>query len=218
MKNYILRGNLCYSEDPNHTRIVPNGWLVCVDGRCARVAAGGLRRPPDHPRHHRPACPCAAVCLPGIGNGHGAAGLAECLYLPGGGEICLCGVCPTRLRPVCRASAPQRHDAGLCLCDHPPAGDGAFDAGIGEQRPRQLRRKGEYGPQQSGISLREGRPNRAGRYGTLDLRDKGRLRAYISDSDAAIHPLLLRRADARPPRPCGEIRASRAVASFGELQ
>ena len=37
MKNYILRGNLCYSEDPNHIRIVPNGWLVCVDGRCAGV-------------------------------------------------------------------------------------------------------------------------------------------------------------------------------------
>lgn len=37
MKNYILRGNLCYSEDPNHIRIVPTGWLVCVDGRCAGV-------------------------------------------------------------------------------------------------------------------------------------------------------------------------------------
>ena len=37
MKNYILRGNLCYSEDSNHIRIVPNGWLVCIDGRCAGV-------------------------------------------------------------------------------------------------------------------------------------------------------------------------------------
>ena len=37
MKNYLLRGNLCYSEDSNHIRIVPNGWLVCIDGRCAGV-------------------------------------------------------------------------------------------------------------------------------------------------------------------------------------
>lgn len=35
MENYILKGNLCYSEDQNHIRLVPNGYLVCVDGRSA---------------------------------------------------------------------------------------------------------------------------------------------------------------------------------------
>lgn len=37
MENYILKGNLCYSEDRNHIRIVPKGYLVCIDGKSAGV-------------------------------------------------------------------------------------------------------------------------------------------------------------------------------------
>lgn len=37
MESYILKGNLCYSEDQNHIRIVPNAYLVCENGRSAGV-------------------------------------------------------------------------------------------------------------------------------------------------------------------------------------
>lgn len=37
MENYILRGNICYSETQNQIRIVPNSYLVCLEGRSAGV-------------------------------------------------------------------------------------------------------------------------------------------------------------------------------------
>ena len=35
--SFLLKGDLCYSVDPNTLRSVPNGYLLCVDGRCAGV-------------------------------------------------------------------------------------------------------------------------------------------------------------------------------------
>ncbi len=37
MKNYILKGNVAYSQSANQIRFVPNAYLVCLDGRCAGV-------------------------------------------------------------------------------------------------------------------------------------------------------------------------------------
>ncbi len=37
MENYVIKGNLCYSENQNHIRIVPNAYLVCENGLCAGV-------------------------------------------------------------------------------------------------------------------------------------------------------------------------------------
>lgn len=37
MKNYILKGNVCYSQASNKLRIVENGYLICKEGRCAGV-------------------------------------------------------------------------------------------------------------------------------------------------------------------------------------
>ena len=37
MKNFVLKGNLCYSEDSEHIHIVPQGYLVCENGCSAGV-------------------------------------------------------------------------------------------------------------------------------------------------------------------------------------
>ena len=37
MKNYILKGHICYSESSDKIRICPQSYLVCVDGRSAGV-------------------------------------------------------------------------------------------------------------------------------------------------------------------------------------
>ena len=37
MENYVIQGNLCYSESKDHIRIVPNAYLVCENGLCAGV-------------------------------------------------------------------------------------------------------------------------------------------------------------------------------------
>lgn len=37
MNHYVLKGNICYSIDSDHIRIVPNAYLVCEDGLCAGV-------------------------------------------------------------------------------------------------------------------------------------------------------------------------------------
>ena len=37
MENYVIKGNLCYSESKDHIRIVPNAYLVCENGLCAGV-------------------------------------------------------------------------------------------------------------------------------------------------------------------------------------
>lgn len=37
MKNFVLKGNICYSEDSQHIRLAPNSYLVCEDGLCAGV-------------------------------------------------------------------------------------------------------------------------------------------------------------------------------------
>lgn len=37
MKDFVLKGNLCYSENPDQIRIVPGGYLVCADGVSAGV-------------------------------------------------------------------------------------------------------------------------------------------------------------------------------------
>ena len=37
MENFILKGHVCYSEDQNHIRIVPDAYLVCENGRSAGV-------------------------------------------------------------------------------------------------------------------------------------------------------------------------------------
>lgn len=37
MENFVLKGNLCYSETPDHICIVPNGYLVCIGGKSAGV-------------------------------------------------------------------------------------------------------------------------------------------------------------------------------------
>lgn len=37
MNHFVLKGNLCYSADSDHIRIVPNAYLVCKDGISAGV-------------------------------------------------------------------------------------------------------------------------------------------------------------------------------------
>lgn len=36
-KSFVLKGNICYSEDPKHLKTVENGCLVCREGICAGV-------------------------------------------------------------------------------------------------------------------------------------------------------------------------------------
>lgn len=36
-KNFVLKGNICYSEDATHLRTVEAGYLVCEEGICAGV-------------------------------------------------------------------------------------------------------------------------------------------------------------------------------------
>lgn len=35
MKNFVLKGNICYSESSESIRLLPNSYLVCEDGLCA---------------------------------------------------------------------------------------------------------------------------------------------------------------------------------------
>ena len=37
MENYVIKGNICYSENQDHIRIVPDAYLVCENGLCAGV-------------------------------------------------------------------------------------------------------------------------------------------------------------------------------------
>ena len=37
--SFVLRGDLCYSLDPQTLCAVPDGYLVCVEGRSAGVFA-----------------------------------------------------------------------------------------------------------------------------------------------------------------------------------
>lgn len=37
MKNYVIKGNICYSKTSREISIVENGYVVCEDGRCAGV-------------------------------------------------------------------------------------------------------------------------------------------------------------------------------------
>lgn len=37
MRNFVIRGNLCWSESSDSIRLVPKGYLVCEEGRCAGV-------------------------------------------------------------------------------------------------------------------------------------------------------------------------------------
>ena len=36
-RSFALRGDLCWSRDPQHLNTLRDGWLVCVDGRSAGV-------------------------------------------------------------------------------------------------------------------------------------------------------------------------------------
>ena len=36
-KNFVLKGNICYSEDAKNLKLVEAGWLVCREGLCAGV-------------------------------------------------------------------------------------------------------------------------------------------------------------------------------------
>lgn len=36
-KNFVLKGNICYSEDASHLKTVEDGYVVCADGTCAGV-------------------------------------------------------------------------------------------------------------------------------------------------------------------------------------
>ena len=36
-KNFVLKGNICYSEDAKNLKLVEAGWLVCKEGLCAGV-------------------------------------------------------------------------------------------------------------------------------------------------------------------------------------
>lgn len=36
-KNFVLKGNICYSTDKKHMEVVENGFLVCMDGKSAGV-------------------------------------------------------------------------------------------------------------------------------------------------------------------------------------
>lgn len=37
MNTYLLKGNLCYSEGPDRLRLVPDAYLLCMEGRCAGI-------------------------------------------------------------------------------------------------------------------------------------------------------------------------------------
>lgn len=37
MRNYVMKGNICYSKSSNEICIVENGYLVCEDKKCAGV-------------------------------------------------------------------------------------------------------------------------------------------------------------------------------------
>ena len=37
MRNYVLKGNICFSKTSKEMRIVENGYLVCREGKCAGV-------------------------------------------------------------------------------------------------------------------------------------------------------------------------------------
>ena len=37
MRNYVIKGNICYSKTSNEMCIVENGYVVCEDGKCAGV-------------------------------------------------------------------------------------------------------------------------------------------------------------------------------------
>ena len=39
MKNYVLKGNICYSRSKDELCIVENGYVVCENGRSAGVYA-----------------------------------------------------------------------------------------------------------------------------------------------------------------------------------
>lgn len=36
-KDFVLKGNICYSEDVSHLKTVEDGYVVCADGKCAGV-------------------------------------------------------------------------------------------------------------------------------------------------------------------------------------
>ena len=37
MRNYVLRGNVCYSKTSSELVIVESGFVVCENGKCAGV-------------------------------------------------------------------------------------------------------------------------------------------------------------------------------------
>ena len=37
VRNYVIKGNICYSKTSNEMCIVENGYVVCEDGKCAGV-------------------------------------------------------------------------------------------------------------------------------------------------------------------------------------
>ncbi len=34
-RSFVLKGDICFSEDPQTLNAIPNGYLVCLDGKCA---------------------------------------------------------------------------------------------------------------------------------------------------------------------------------------
>ena len=71
-KNYILKGNVCYTPTRDKFCIVENGYVVCKEGRCAGVYETLPQEYEGFPcidyednfaRIGGPACACATVCV-----------------------------------------------------------------------------------------------------------------------------------------------------------
>lgn len=92
---YLLRGDICYSENVQNLICKENAYLYVKDGLCIGVydqlppelSCGnkGLLRKFDSSRHGGSPPSCSPVWLSGNKDGFGASGLVKCEYLSGGG-------------------------------------------------------------------------------------------------------------------------------------
>lgn len=63
---FVLKGDICYSKDPQTLETVPNGWLVCLDG----VSAGVFRDLPEQYRDLPAADFTGRLVIPGLTDLH----------------------------------------------------------------------------------------------------------------------------------------------------
>ena len=225
MRNFVLKGNICFCDEEKKLQIREKAWVVCEDGICRGV----FDRLPEAYRNFEVKDMKEQLILPALTDLHTHApqyafrGLGMDLelldsagypYVSGGSEVCGSLLCRKSISHLHGRFKEKCGDQSGDLRNASCGGHRDSDGSAGGDRSGDNGGEGKYGSKRRKRSGGEGCGFLSRRDQKVASGDSGEIPPYLSDPDAPVYSILLWRTDGRAERDPERDGASGTVSSF----